>query len=368
MAVFKLQLTTLSPLHIGDGIELRQDFDFIVNNEKTYRLDENAILEAKYAELQVRPGAAYTLPGKLLTTVEDYRTSKFFRYVLPGKPRSSLTDARLRSCLKDVHDWPYIPGSSLKGALRTALGWSGWDEVITNLDRSSFGTRDKWAGQPLEKKLFGKDPNHDLLRALQVSDCQTIGDNRARMILVNAQVLTHSNHGSPIELEAISPNQIFEGRLHIDERLFGSLAEPELGFAKHRHWLDELLPRINRRSQGRLEKLVPWFESVPECEVIANFLRKLQAAEMGENKAILQMGWGTGWDGTTFGSHLQKNPDLFETLVREFRMNKPGRTAPPRRPGSPFPSSRRVAVKMAGNTAHPAAPLGWVLMELEKIS
>lgn len=49
-------------------------------------------------------------------------------------------------------------------------------------------------------------------------------------------------------------------------------------------------------------------------------------------------------------------------------MHKAQRGAPPRRPGDPFPRSRRVAMKIKEGTAKPAAPFGWVLLELEKSS
>ena len=47
MTVYRVNIQTLSPLHIGDGDELRQDFDFAVHGNNTYRLDEDAILLAK---------------------------------------------------------------------------------------------------------------------------------------------------------------------------------------------------------------------------------------------------------------------------------------------------------------------------------
>jgi CRISPR-associated protein Csm5 len=363
MAVYKLNITPVCPLHIGDGVELRQDFDFAIHNDRTYRLDENAILDAKYEQLQLRPGASYPPPGKLLAE-KDFENEAFFRYVLPGAPRSAKINSVLRTCIKDVYDRPYIPGSSIKGALRTALAWNGWNEVIQTLDRSSLGNGAKWAAQPLERKLFGRDPNHDLMRALQVSDCQLEGEGWARMMIVNAQVLTNRDPGSPIEVEAVSANQVFTGSLHVDEPLFAISAEQELHFANRKHWLDELMPRANRHSKHRLEKQLAWFAERDSCEGIANFVKRLLDTSLAKNQAFVQLGWGGGWDSKTFGSHLQKDPVLFEQLVRDFRMNKQTRASGARRVGDPFPRSRRVAVRVVDRVAKPAAPFGWVLLEL----
>ena len=124
MSVYQVKLQTLSPVHIGDGGELRQGFDFMVRGNATYRLNEDAILQAK--EAQVRPDryGHYPTPGALLQEA-DYERDAYFRYILRGAARSAKLDARLKSFIKDVYDRPYIPGSSLKGALRTALAWTG---------------------------------------------------------------------------------------------------------------------------------------------------------------------------------------------------------------------------------------------------
>jgi len=47
MSVHQLILKTLSPLHIGDGDELKQDFDFVTHGNLTWRINEDALLMAK---------------------------------------------------------------------------------------------------------------------------------------------------------------------------------------------------------------------------------------------------------------------------------------------------------------------------------
>ena len=268
----------------------------------------------------------------------------------------------MKSFIKDVHDRPYIPGSSLKGALRTALAWSGWPEVKPSLDRSAIGRSRSWAGQPLERKLFGPDPNHDLLRALHVSDLA--GPQRAGegLLLVNAQVLTKKSAGSPVELEAVKSEMVFKGTLTIDETLFGPLAEPELRFGNRRHWLDELAARAQAHSAARAQQLAAWFESADGGEAVGRFYRQLANARVGANSALLQIGWGAGWDGKTFWTHLQQDPELFEQLVVDFRLHKGAPGSPPRRSGDPFPRSKRAAMMVRDGVARPAAPLGWASM------
>ncbi|MCX7839789.1 MAG: type III-A CRISPR-associated RAMP protein Csm5 [Anaerolineae bacterium] len=364
MTVYLVTVRTLTPLHIGDGNELRQGFDFAVRNGRTYRLDEDAILREKEAQIKPNAKGEYPTPQELLTE-DDYQNPLFFRYVLPGVPRSKKTDARVRSFIKDVYNRPYIPGSSLKGAVRTALAWTGWNEIKPQLERAAIGRSKSWAGQPLERKLFGPDPNHDLLRALHVSDLTGPTSANASMMLVNAQVLTKKGAGSPVELEAVRTKVEFRGTLTMDDVLFTDLAERELHFAKRKHWLDELLMRIQAHSRARLEQLAAWYETADQCEEVARYVRQLAATKLPAHQAVLQIGWGAGWDAKTFWTHLQTDAPLFEQLVADFGLHRAPKGSPKRKPGDPFPRSRRVVMGDKNGVEKPVAPLGWVLLEVK---
>jgi CRISPR-associated protein Csm5 len=345
MTLFNLKITTLSPIHIGDGGELRHMFDFVIKAGKTYRLNENAILHAKEERLKPQRDGTYPLPGALLDA-PDWENPSLFRYIIPGVPRAQKEDARL------------------KGALRTALAWTGWSEVAPRVDRAAIGNNRSWAGQPLERKLFGADPNHDLLRALRVSDC--IGEYKPgeKIFVVNAQVLTERNQGSPVELEAIASEAVFNGSLEIDDLLFSPEFEKTLHFKDRKHWLDQVLVRAQKHSQARIQELAAWFGAVQGCEGITNFYHRLAGVSLGNNQALMQVGWGTGWDGKTFWTHLKGDHMLFSRLVNEFRMQKKGRDAIDR-PVDRFPASRRVAMKVKEGVSKPAAPFGWMLVELD---
>lgn len=365
MTVYTITLRTLTPVHIGDGTELRRDFDFVVKNKRTFRFNEDVLLEAKADQLVPDARGDFPAPTQLLTA-GDYANPAFFRYIIPGVVRSNKTDAKVRAEIKDPQDRPYIPGSSLKGAFRTALAWTGWNEVKPELTRNAIGEKRSWAGQKLERRLFGDNPNHDLLRALRVSDLHGPQKPGEGLILVNAQVLTKKSAGSPVELEAIKSEQTFTGAVSIDETLFTPQAERELKFGNRRHWLNELMARAQSHSLARIEKLAEWYEHADDCESIATFYRQLANAKLSPNNAVIQIGWGAGWDGKTFWTHLQTDTMLFEQIVRDFRMHKQAPGSPPRKAGDPFPRSKRAAMMVKEGVAKPAAPLGWVLVGLKE--
>ena len=363
MTVYQLTLKTLSPLHIGDGDELKQDFDFVARNGRTYRINEDALLQAKESLLRPDRAGKYPEPGALISEA-DLGREDFFRYSLKGIPRSKKVDARVKSFIKDVYDRPYIPGSSLKGALRTALAWTGWKE--TNVSVSDITGRSRsWVGQSLERKMFGANPNMDLLRALHVSDLSGPQSPGGNLMLVNAQVLTKKSSGSPIELEAVAGDVAFNGSITIDDALFSPMAEPILHFSNRKHWLNELMRRTQAHSTARIKELADWFESSSEnYHAVAKFYRQLADAGVAENQALVQLGWGSGWDGKTFWTHLQQDENRFERIVQEFRLHKAGRNSPPRKPGDAFPRSKRAAMVVKNGVSTAAAPFGWALVEI----
>ena len=355
MSVYDVELQTLSPVHIGEGEELRRDFDFVTDGNLTYRLNVDRILEEKMKDLGTGQ-KRYPLPGKLLDKSEYKR---YARYIVQGAPRSKKSDARVQSFIKDIKNRPYIPGTSLKGALRTGLAWSAWKEINPPLNRNAIGRSRSWAGQKLEKKIFGKNPNQDLLRALQVSDLAGLEKPGEGLLIVNAQVITKSDAGSPIELEALKAGVVMRGTIKIEDELFGDWTGKKLDFKDRKHWLDELMHRTHRFTLNRIRPLLQWFSDAGITK-IANFYQNIESAKPKKNQAILQLGWGGGWDSKTFGSHLKENEALFKSLLSKFNMRKG------RGPVKDFPVSKRVVVKDDGENIYPLAPFGWVLITMEE--
>ena len=130
------------------------------------------------------------------------------------------------------------------------------------------------------------------------------------MILANAQVLTKKNMGSPIELEAITNNIEFNRTLKVDETLFSPEAESILHFSQDKKWLDTLAALINRHSLERIKALQKWFAEIDNSSKVVEaykfILENIQSIQDNPSFAMLQLGWGTGWDDKTYWTHLQK--------------------------------------------------------------
>jgi CRISPR-associated protein Csm5 len=352
---FTLNLLTISPLHIGSGRELLRDYDYAVHGGRTWRIDEDALLDAALGDGEF-DDALLRRPAAELLQAGDFRAgSGLFRYSIEGEARSRQRGARVREQIKDLSDRPYLPGSSLKGALRTAV----FDWALAHnpraLDTGRLRSSRKWAAQPLERAVLGRDPNHDLLRALQVADSDPV-DPGSSLMLAHAQVLTGRQLGSPIEVEALRSEVVLNTTLKVDLSLFAPAAERQLGFGQRLDWLQDLMGVCRARAASLLEAERDWFARQRPGSPIANYYAQLHKYldSLPASRCLLQVGWGGGWQGKTVGLRLDDRQR--EEVVDRYRLAR-GR----RRRGDPFPKSRRVLMDGEGR---PSAPLGWLLVEM----
>ena len=133
---FKLSLLTLAPIHIGNG-EKYTSREFIYENKKFYFPDMgkfyNKMVEKRLAEkfeaflIQTRPNARN---NRLISFLNDNRIAErsFGGYSISEtglesdkNPDSAGAINEVNKFIRDAFGNPYIPGSSLKGAIRTIL-------------------------------------------------------------------------------------------------------------------------------------------------------------------------------------------------------------------------------------------------------
>lgn len=356
-------LTLLSPLHIGTGRELQRGFDYVTRSGRTWMIDADGMLDAFVDEQGRLDDRIIGRPAAELLVADDYREgSKAFRYVLEGQPRSGEAGAALREQIKDVFDQPYIPGSSIKGALRTVLLWHAWRERKTVLETDEMRTQ-KTAAQPFERRLFGPDPNHDLLRAIRVADSEPVRIDALR--IANAQVVTGAEKmGSPIEVESLKTDTVLHTTLTLDTFLRTPQAEQQMKFGDRWRWINQL-PAIARAwGLEVLEAEQAWFAErkyVQIAELYREMAGLLKGEKLGRNRFFLQIGWGGGWNVKTVGPALRADPVRLERLLDDRQLS-PARIR--RNTGQPFPKSRRVMV--INQPAQIVAPFGWCLVEMKE--
>ena len=114
----KLLITTLSPVHTGTGIELGA-WDFIApaRDNKVYFVDFDKINiepEILTKTIEEESGLEAILKKKNMNPKE------VSKYILHRDGSASIGKG-IREQQKNINNLPYIPGTEIKGAIRTAI-------------------------------------------------------------------------------------------------------------------------------------------------------------------------------------------------------------------------------------------------------
>lgn len=129
MMHYKMKLKTLSPVHIGSGETISKTEAMIDSLKNTvYIPDTNKLfcgliqlgLAEKYEESIIN-GTGFDLMEFL--KLNKVPQSTYLSWVRYSYSLGSMEPKQMNisTCLKDTYSMPYIPGSSVKGAIRTAI-------------------------------------------------------------------------------------------------------------------------------------------------------------------------------------------------------------------------------------------------------
>lgn len=366
--IYDLELSLLTPLHIGSGDTLTLGFDYTVHDKKTWIIDTEAfaahVLDAE--DDRFNQLLQQVAPARLLQTDDFTKAPHIFRYVLPGTPHKGEMGVEVKAHIKDVYDQPYIPGSSLKGALRTAIFREAFRDDGQYLQPRDLGNKRPWAAQSLEQELLtttsnrGRAPNYDVLRALHLADTTPAPTNR--LFLAKARVFGHRKTGPPINLECLLADTVLKATMTIDEYLFtDNQAQRKLRFGEQRSWLNNLPGLINDQTQQRLQQEHRFYQQRGQSQA-GRFYNQLAGLIEGlpDNRFLLQIGWGGGWDSKTLSYLLPTQTR--DNIVDRYNLARnhfvPGET--------PFPRTRRAIGRGRQEDIQPTMPLGWVLVEMNR--
>ncbi len=373
---YELVISTLTPLHIGTGKVLLRDYDFVVDkdNTQTYVVDNEKLAAALYdrGHKQRITDSAKVGLGTLYPSQTYDPTDPIFRYVLGGTPQSKTSNTEIQEQIKDVWDRPYIPGSSLKGAIRTALLY-----VLFRRQKKVFSmehmteSRAKFAAQGYEHELlvgskveWNNYPNYDLLRALHVSDSAPA--ERDVLRLLNARVWQPNpsasrygqQEGAPIDLEGVKAGATFRAELTLDTHLLDTQRQA-LGWSDEQaDMLRQFVLVVRNFTDARLKQRRVDPDSELWQKSTNSVAKAIDSSKNTDNEFVLQLGWGGGWSSKTLGDRLQRDQGEFVRLANKYSLSK-GRYA-----GGVFPKSIRLAYNKSGE---PAAELGWIKVRVNRI-
>ncbi|MEI8167006.1 MAG: type III-A CRISPR-associated RAMP protein Csm5 [Chloroflexales bacterium] len=292
------------------------------------------------------------------------------RYALAGR---LAANAELYEMIKDVADHPYLPGSSLKGAIRSALAW----DVAASLAPATLqqiGRSAKTADDDIEAAIFlgqlGPDRQRmnntlrDVLRTLHIGDSAPV---TVPPELLNVAIFRSSSQRTArLAVEAIPAATVLRATLQVERYPFES-AEAKRVITFDR-WQARLAPEaLAQTCRARARDLIAgeraYFDAFPEATEVARFYQRLeeQLAALGPRAFLLPVGWGAGWRSKTLDTRLRgigAADESFADAVRGFKLKK--HKSATYQPGGSFPDTRKLA--LAGD--RPSRPLGWLRVEL----
>ena len=371
----KYQLKTITPVHIGTGETLSQ-IDGFYDNGRWHRIDVDAVLaaisESELNRLTIAMGGRDFQWRRHLPTNQS---SASYTLPCPEEPR----ETEIREAMKHPSGRPMIPGSSIKGAIRTALLWDFMDDnnpeaqdafkySVNHLkEQLQRKPNRSWAGQKIEQRVLGKDPNHDLMRAVQVSDTAPISIEALEMGV--AWTVTLNQVGNLVQkregnreyntfVEQVRAAQTFDFSIKIDKSLFGQREKDELGYSDRQECVvcKELADVCKFVAKGLANSEADFFEDY-NLDEIANFYEALvqRIDNLPDGAFVLPIGWGTGYRAKTVTELLTKDDDdLARDLRKHYHL---GESRARRRDYHPeFPKTRRVLY----DRQRPKSPLGWV--------
>lgn len=354
-----IKITTLTPIHVGSGKFLQGNIEFlkssagngtyigIIDDKKVLSIigDENvhhwvSIIEKRESLLEYLQKRK---PGIKLDEV----CNRILRLQSSGKNHQTLKE--------HIHNGtgvPFIPGSSLKGAIRSAI----LNSEIRNQNRK-YELNDlknnsgKISAKNIEGKLFGRDPNHDLFRFLRIGDAYFEPQST---VAVNLNSLNIVKYGEDVILdnktaqliEVLDKEKSTNLEMRIDKTGL-ELGNQNREFSAYPVWLkslNELFTVINNNTATIIDEELYFWEDETNKDVVVHYLEALNEIKNEinncKNACIIRLGHGIGW--TFINGRWAKldeiiSDDIFEKIVdasrpSNWKMYK----------DYPFPKTRRV--------------------------
>lgn len=351
----KLILETISPVHIGSG-DTYSSAEFLSMGNTIHRMEINKIynlLSEKEREVFVE-------------YLEDqyFRLDNFFRGKNLSIPESKLYSLERKGQVpREIKEHVktgikgYLPGSSLKGAIKTAVLNAFMDKKKIEKIGEIFDNRDfkkrNWELQKFVDDIFssgGKQSSYsDFMRFVQISDFLPVNRlcvSEVKSLEVDDRIngwYWYQRNGKIVQtfLETIGIGEKLEGEIHFT---YNDDVHHSLGLKGNVEILNmEEIKYFIYNFSAELIKHEISFAKKYNINFLLDFYRKLMKLNTPESP-VIKLGHGVGYLGTTVGLEIKKyDHEVFEQVRKSLR----GRSYE-----FEYPKTRRIAIEEN-------VPMGW---------
>ncbi len=356
----KLTISTLTPIHIGSGGKYSAA-EFLIKGNQLYRIDINKLFgmldEKSKEDFIIQLEEPYFQLGSFLKgkNIEISKIKLYSCNLKAGFP------AEINEHVK-TNGGAFIPGSSIKGSIRTAILYNLIEEKdvyrISKIFDLKYWQRDKEIQKFIDNFFSGKAKEQSsyssFLRFLQITDTDTINNVSVYSIKVanveRGGMTWYKRRGREVTLfnETIDTNENLGVEIseHYNPNIYKDL---KLGEKERLINLDKIREYIYNFSADLIEHELEFAEKY-HMFLLKNFYEQLKSKNT-KGSPVLRLGHGSGYLATTIGLKLKRYPNVFEKVRRSLR----GKSYP-----YEFPKTRKIVIE----NGKPAYPLGWVKLRL----
>ena len=336
----KIKITTLTPVHVGSGNMLQFNSDFItVENLATKEkfiqiIDDRKILSIIGSENI--ENWVYSIERKEDTKSFIKRMAPESKIIDYSKRRmhcfaKNISDEYLKECLHNGLGLPYIPGSSIKGAIRTAV-MSSLVSNIDNIERK-INVHGKINASIIEKEMFGDSPYTDYFKFIKVGDAYFEKGSEIAIRLVMYLNINQSGYLHPIKnnkpqlAEAIGVEETSEFELSIDKSRYNfSISKDDSihTMPTEVSSISNLFMLVNSHTRKIVSEEIDFWKQMeqtrtgadPYITALEDILDSINGCNEGK-ECILRLGHGSGWRFITGAwSEELENFDLVKNASR----------------------------------------------------
>jgi CRISPR-associated protein Csm5 len=385
----QIRIEAVTPVFIGRGEEITP-FDYVLTDDRfavfdvqKYFRKKSGRVEDFYRTVNRNPGE-FSLSDFLSNDRTDrdcwkysVKSSILIKKILEESIRAKKPEMAVKSHIKeDLTGNPYIPGSSIKGAIRTAFLYNilrkdknhvkkEMEKLISEAKNASFHDR-KFIEKKLRNPFFLSEPftgkcdrandaQKDLFRFLTVQDFFPSEDCMS-LNLVDTYSM-YSYKGYKTVYETINKGTLLEGNINVNKDIFHEKFKYIISWDNASLMdIKKLFQMINFFTLDILDHEIWFFENlkgvypVKVREFYKDFIEEVGDAK--NNTAYLSIGQGSGWHKMTVGLLLKEFLDDEDFIELRDILN-----LAKHRLAFEYPKSRKLIMEKPGEGV---LPVGWL--------
>ena len=319
-----IKIETLTPVHVGSGNMLFYNTDFvqvkikgeiyiaIISAEKVWNLLGEQHMDNWLEAIANREN----LKEFLKRFAPEAKSDDYAKRRMPARFKIKDNDS-LKECIHNGMGLPYIPGTSIKGAIRTAVLASLASDVQDREKKIDLRKTDDSPNNKnikaidIERELFANNvsinfyPNADVFRFIHIGDAYFEKDTEIATRLINLNFRKNDDSlwddSKPQIVEAIKKETASELKIKIAKEYYDFVNKkyPQVGKMPVTT-IGDLFRLVNEHTRKLTEDEINYWSDIDKTDgedyvvEMQNILEKINHCEAGKS-CILRIGHASGW-------------------------------------------------------------------------